>query len=109
MRGRRRERPSPHQFYGEALTEAERLRLPRARRMQGLEEEIALLRLRLLRLLREKPENMDLLLTGVSLLVRAVTAHYRLSPRAADDLSQSIHRVLEQVGGALGLGERGGR
>ncbi|MBI4232898.1 MAG: hypothetical protein HY686_00465 [Chloroflexi bacterium] len=99
---------TPEEFYAQALTEAERLRLPRARQVEGLDEEIALLRVRLLRLVEEQPQSFDLLLKGVALLVRAVATRYRLSPKAQEDLAGSIAGVLEGIGTALGLGEHHG-
>ncbi|MBI2935891.1 MAG: hypothetical protein HYY31_03655 [Chloroflexi bacterium] len=95
-------------FYEDALSQAERLRLPRAREVEGLDEEIALLRLRLLRHAKEHPENLEVLLKGVRLLVQAVVARYRLSPKAAENLSQSIAEVIDKVGITLGLGEQHG-
>lgn len=92
-------------FYEQALSEAERLRIPRARQMEGLEEEIALLRVRLLRLAQEHPEQFELLLKGVALLVRAVATKYRLSPQSQEDLSRSLAGVITSIGTQLGLGE----
>lgn len=90
-------------FYKEALSQAEQVLLPEALEVEGLEQEIALLRLKLQQALVERPEDMDLLLKGVNLLVRAVAAQYRLSPKAKDDLMDSVIGVLEGVGEALGL------
>ena len=104
----RRRDPAPADladFYDEALTEAEQLRLPRARQVRGLDDEIALLRLRLLSQAKEPPDRFELLLKGVALLVRAVATRYRLSPGAQQDLERSIAGVLEGVGRSLGLGE----
>ncbi|MBI4337033.1 MAG: hypothetical protein HY683_04300 [Chloroflexi bacterium] len=95
----------PQEFYAAALTEAERLRLSRAKEVKGLDEEIALLRVRLLKLVREHPEDFDLLLKGIALLVRAVSARYRLSPKAEDDLAASIAGVVKGIGAQLGLGD----
>ena len=88
-------------FYATALTEAERVRLPRARQMEGLDEEIALLRVRLGSLVAEQPENAELLLKAVGVLVRAVSARYRLSSQAKENLADAISSVLKEVGGAL--------
>ena len=107
-RSRKAAPTNPTQLYEEALTKAERMRLPRARRVVGLDEEIALLRVRLVSHAKEHPESFDLLLKGVALLVRAVATRYRLSPAAKEDLERSIAGVLEGVGRSMGLGEFGG-
>ena len=89
------------EFYAEALSKAERLRLSKARKVEGVDEEIALLRMKLHQLLEEHPDKVDLLFKGVNLLLRAVVARYRLSPKAGDDLYQSIVGVLNGVGREL--------
>lgn len=98
-RGRRR--PNPRLFYEQALTEAECFDLETARQVEGLDEEIALLRLRLRRALKEHPEDMQLMTKGIELLVKAVAARYRLSPKARRDLADNLAAVVEKVGGLL--------
>ena len=88
-------------FYEEALSEAERLNLPEARQMEGLDEEIAVMRVRLKRALEERPEDVQLISKGLDLLVKAVAAKYRLSPKARKELSDSIVGVLDGIGAAL--------
>ena len=103
MIGRRRPArpPSGPRFYASVLAEAERTALEAAREMEGLDEEIALLRVKLQTALAERPEDHDLLLKGVALLVRAVATRYRISGPAQEDLYQSIVGVLKGVGAAL--------
>ena len=102
MPGRAKDaKTQPSAFYEDAMSRAERVRLSRARQMQGLDEEIALLRVRLGRLAEEQPENVELLIKGIGMLVRAVSAKYRLSPRSEKDLYQSLLGVLEGVGSVL--------
>ncbi len=93
--------PEPGAFYEDAMSRAERVRLSRARQLQGLDEEIALLRVRLGSLAEEQPDNVELLIKGIGMLVRAVSAKYRLSPRSEKDLYQSLLGVLEGVGSVL--------
>lgn len=98
-------------FYEEALSRAERVRLSRARQINGLDSEIALLRVRLGRLAKEQPENLDLLIKGIGMLVRAVSAKYKLSQEAEGDLYSSVLGVLRGVGNVLlpeGFDERQG-
>lgn len=92
---------SASDFYASALSRAERTRLPKARAAEGLDEEIALLRVRLHSVAREHPEQLELLLKGVNSLVRAVALKYKLSDKPAEDLSKNIAAVLRGIGGAL--------
>jgi len=90
-------------FYARALSQAEQVLLAEAREVEGLDEEIALLRVRLSQLVSQEPENLELLVKGVGMLVRAVSTRYRLSPRAEKDLYASVLGVLRGIGGALSL------
>lgn len=106
--GTRRARPTAvrrkaaiKNFYEAALTEAEQMLLPEAREMEGLDEEIALLRVKLQKAVEEHPENFTLFWRGIELLVKAVAAQYRLSKKAEDDLYENILGVLRGIGGAL--------
>jgi len=69
--------------------------------MEGLDEEIAVMRVRLQQALKERPEDVQLISKGLDLLVKAVAAKYRLSPKARKDLSDSIAGVVEGIGAAL--------
>ncbi len=105
-RGKRRSEapekpPSPQAFYRQALTEAEQLELPAAAELQGLDEEIAVLRVKLLSALRAHPEDLRLAATGVSMLVKAVAAQYRLSPKARRDLADHFAAALNSLGDQL--------
>jgi len=88
-------------FYAQALSEAERVLLPEAREIEGLDEEIALLRVKLTSALEEHPDNMPLTLRAVDLLVKAVAAKYRLSKKSQENLAEAIDGVLKEIGGAL--------
>ena len=88
-------------FYAQALSEAERVLIPEAREMAGLDEEIALLRVKLATALAEHPDNMPLMLRAVELVVRAVAAEYRLSRKSQDNLAAAIDGVLKEIGATL--------
>ena len=88
-------------FYGSALDAAERIGLEEASEIEGLDEEIAVLRMKLREVLSERPDDLPLMLRGVELLVKAVSARYRLSKQAEADLAESIAGVVRGVGGLL--------
>ena len=93
--------PQAEDFYASALTEAERVRLRTAKSIEGLDQEIALLRLRLHGLAQEHPEDVEKLRKGVETLVKAVALKYRLSRKAEKDLYENLVGVLRGIGGAL--------
>lgn len=107
----RRRRPSARQahrraklaedFYGSALDAAERIELEAASDIEGLDGEIALLRMKLREAVSEHPEDLQLMLRGMAMLVKTVSARYRLSKQAEERLSESIAGVVRGVGGVL--------
>ena len=94
--GRRR---GARDFYRASLSEAEKWEL--AHKMEGLDTEIALLRVRLKEALQKQPEDAQLIAKGVDLLVKAVAAKYRLSRKAQRDLSESLAGVVQGLGTLL--------
>ena len=88
-------------FYGSALNEAERMQLRKAEEIEGLDDEIAVLRVKLRTVVEKHPENLPLMLRGIDLLVKAVSARYRLSKKAEEDLADSLAGVIRGVGGVL--------
>ena len=69
--------------------------------MSGLDEEIALLRVKLRSAVDKHKENLPLMLRGIGLLVTAVSARYRLSKQSEADLADSLDRVIRGAGGVL--------
>lgn len=88
-------------FYESAMDEAERNLLPDARKIEGLDEEIAVLRVKLRSAVKQRPENLPLMLRGIDLLVKAVSARYRLSKQSEAALADSLAGVIRGVGGEL--------
>ena len=89
-------------FYVDALGGAERAaELAEAREVEGLDDEVALLRLRLRDVLEEHPDDFRLLQSGVRLLIQSLLAQHRLSPKQADNLADAVSNVLEEFTAAL--------
>lgn len=90
-------RTSVRNFYEQALSEAERLDLSQAQAVEGLDQEIAVLRVRLKRALQEHPEDVSLIGKGLDLLVKAVAARYRLSPKDRRQLADQLESAFRQL------------
>lgn len=88
-------------FYERALSAADREGLDEARALRGIDEEVALLRLRLREALEGQPEDWELLLGGVRLLIQALLAQRRLSGQQAEDLSENLVGLLEGFGDGM--------
>ncbi len=90
-------------FYSRALDEAERLEFEEARGMEGLDEEIAILRLKLRSLIEEGPQNLRLALDTASTIARLVRTRYNISKEQKKSLKQAITKVLTEIAVPLGV------
>lgn len=105
VKGRRKRR----NYYGTlALSKAERLELRRAGSVEGLADEIALLRTQLKKSVDAGPKgavrarkDLKVVSQGLETLLKAVSTEYRLSPRGKGDLADNIARVLDHLGDQL--------
>ena len=95
---------SPRGFYQQALDEAERIELERASEVQGLDEEIALLRLMLKDLLQRQPERIDLHFEAANIIARLVKTRYQISKEQRKSLKEAIAKVLTEIAIPLGVG-----
>ena len=82
-------------FYGGNATEAE-LRAVYA--LQGVEQEIAFLRIRLKKHFDDHPEDYELMMKSVESIVRAVAVRYRIGDKRTKDLASALMSVIETVG-----------
>ena len=98
VRPKRPRRRSLPNFYEDRMSETERIDLKQAAQVENLGDEIAVLRVRLKTALHDRPEDLRLIDRGIALLVRAVSAQYRLSPKARKDLADSLAAVFNSLG-----------
>ena len=87
-------------FYERALSEAESEYLKRASSMDGLDDEIAVLRAKILTALEDKPDDLSLLMKSIGTLSSTLAARHRLADKAEKDLFDNL------VGTLRGLGEQ---
>ncbi len=98
------QRPKKGNFYGpvsdpEALAEAAQV--------EGVDDELAELRVRLRELIDERPVNYELMLKSVGMIVRAAGARYRMSAQSKEELASAMAAVIQGVGVQL-FPEEGG-
>ena len=93
-----------HGFYSRALDEAERIELEEAGYVEGVDEEIALLRIKLRELVEQCPERFDLYLEGANTIARLVRTRYQISKEQKKSLKEAIAKVLAEVAAPLGGG-----
>jgi hypothetical protein len=94
----RTQREAGVEFFGDALSETERLLLEDAYDLEGLQHATALLWVKLRSAVAAEPRNLRLMLAGMNTLVRLAAAEYRISPKARRDLSDNLAAVLNSLG-----------
>ena len=97
-KGRRRS------FYSWALDEAEKLELEEASHIEGIDEEIALLRVKLRKLLEEQPDRIDLHFEAANIIARLVKTRYQITKEQKKSLKEAIEKVLTEVAVPIGVG-----
>ncbi|MBI4492151.1 MAG: hypothetical protein HY690_05100 [Chloroflexi bacterium] len=83
-------------FY---LTEQEQAQVAQAAELEGIDAEIALLRV-LIKKVKDTNDPKEVRLQ-IEALCKALRLQHLLSDRSADSLSQSLARVLDEVGAQL--------
>jgi hypothetical protein len=93
-----------HGFYSRALNEVEQLDFEKATKVDGIDEEIALLRVKIKSVLEHDPENIKLLIQATNTLIRLVRTRYNIGKEDKQGLKEAISNVLRDVALPLGIG-----
>ena len=93
-----------HGFYSKVLDEGEQLDFEQATRVEGLDDEISMLRVRIKSVLRHDPDNMKLLAQATNALARLVSTRYNIGKNDKNGLREAINNVLKDVALPLGIG-----
>jgi hypothetical protein len=96
--------PKATSFYARVLDEAEALELEEAFDVEGVSDEIALLRVKIQSLLEKDPENVKLLVEATNALARLVKTRYNLEKEQGKGLKEAIANVLKDIALPLGVG-----
>ena len=102
--GKRRGAPRTHGFYSKILDEKERLDYKHAVEVEGLDAEIALLRVKIKTQVENYPENIKLITQATNALVHMVIAKYNISKDDKPGIKEAVLNVLKEVVLPLGIG-----
>jgi hypothetical protein len=91
-------------FYARVLDEAERLDFELASGVEGIDDEIALLRVKIKSLLENEPENVRLIMQVTNALERLVRTRYKISKEQRKGLKEAIGNVIRDIALPLGIG-----
>ena len=92
-----------HGFYSKVLDEAEQLDFQLATGVEGIDDEIALLRVKIKSLLESDPGNVRLIMQATNTLARLVRTRYNISKEDKKGLKEAISNVLRDVALPLGI------
>ena len=93
-----------HGFYSRVLDEAERLDFEQATGVEGIDDEIALLRVKIKSVVAHDPDNVNLIMQATGALARLVRTRYNISREDKKGLREAIANVLKDVALPLGIG-----
>jgi len=93
-----------HGFYSKVLDEAEQFDLELACGVEGIDDEIALLRVKIKSILEKDPGNIRLLMEATNTLARLVKTRYNISKEQKKGLKEAIGNVLKDIALPLGIG-----
>jgi hypothetical protein len=91
-------------FYQKVLDEAEQLDFELASGVNGIDDEIALLRVKIKSILEHDPENVKLIMQATNALERLIRTRYKISKEQRKGLKEAIGNVLREVALPLGIG-----
>ena len=92
-----------HGFYSKVLDEEERLDNEQATEVEGIDGEIALLRVKIKSLITRDPENLNLIMGATSALARLVKTKYNIGKGDKQGLKEAIFNVLRDVALPMGF------
>ena len=92
-----------HGFYSRVLDEAEQFDFELAAGVEGIDDEIALLRVKIKSLLEHEPENIKLIMQATNTLAGLVKTRYNITKEQKKGLKEAIGNVLKDVALPLGI------
>ena len=93
-----------HGFYSKALDEAEQLDLELTSGVEGIDDEIALLRVKIKSILEKDPQNIKLIMQATNTLAGLVKTRYNISKKQKKGLKEAMGNVLKDIAIPLGIG-----
>jgi uncharacterized protein YjcR len=93
-----------HGFYSRVLDKKEQIDFEQATTVESIDDEIALLRVKIKSLLECDPENIRLIMQAINALERLVRTKYNISKSDKKGLKEAIGIVLKDIALPLGIG-----
>src|SRR5512139_1336670 len=91
------------EFYSRVLSDAEKVEFEQAAGIEGLDNEISLLRMKISSLLKEQPDNIRLLMAADEILTRMVKVRYKMNQAQRNGLREGITNIIKDIAVPLGI------
>jgi hypothetical protein len=92
-----------HGFYSHVLNRAQKNRLEQARDVDGIDEEIAIMRVKLLSLMDDFPDRVDLQMSAASTIARLLRTKHIISGGRKHSIEDAIRKVNTELAIPLGV------
>ena len=92
-----------HGFYSRVLDEAEKLDYETAAGVEGIDDEIALLRVKIKSVLEKDPENVKLIMQATNTLAGLVRTRFNTTREQQKGLREAIGNVIKDIAIPLGI------
>ena len=92
-----------HGFYAKELDETEKQQYEQATEVEGLEAEIALLRIKIQSLVAHDPENIRLITQATNALARLLMTKFNTSKADKQGLEEAFNNVLNNIAIPFGI------
>lgn len=109
MPARKKDVPPQENFYAKALDETEKLDLKIASGVDGIDQEIALLRVQIKSILQENPKDLNSIIRATNALEKLVRTPYNINREQRKGLKEAIGNVIKDIAVPLGVGVTIGR
>lgn len=90
-------------LYARVLDEAEKLDFKTASSTEGLDDEIALMRLKIKTLLETNPDDVHMLVEVTDMLVKLVKTRNSMNKKQEKNLGEAITKIIRDIGVPLGV------
>ncbi len=102
-RNNKKTAPAGNSFYNRVLDEAEKLDFEMAAGVDGIDDEITLLRVKIKSLLDKDPDNLVLIMKATDMLAKLVKTRYSISREQRKGLKEAIGNVIRDIAVPLGV------
>jgi hypothetical protein len=86
-----------HGFYSKVVTSAQKRELAIAIDVKGIDEEIALMRVKIRSVLEKDPENIKLIMAATTTLAGLLKANLELNKNQKKSVAASIGKVIQEL------------